>query len=166
MHPILLALVQLFFLFCVIFAIISDYRSLTIPNWISIALIAGFAVYAALTWDKIQILDHVAIAGGVFVTGFIFFLLNWFGGGDVKLLTAVSLWAGPQQGMNFVILMCLLGGVLSIGLLWIRRTLRYRPNFGANLPFIQKVAELAEQGICPYGIAIGIAAILTIPTNL
>jgi prepilin peptidase CpaA len=75
--------------------------------------------------------------------------LNLFGGGDAKLLPALILWTGWHlTSLQFLFLMALLGGALSIALLVLRFLLRRR----AGLP------QLLQSGApIPYGIAIAMA---------
>ena len=159
----LTSLAQLIFIFCVCFAIVSDFRKLTIPNWISLTLVGTFVIYAVANWPSVNILQHLAIAGILFVLGIVFFAMNWLGGGDVKFLTAVALWAGIEHGPKMLLLLCLLGGVFAIGLIALRKLLKYWPAFGANIPIIRNVVSFAKKGVCPYGVPIGISALLTAP---
>ena len=65
MNPNLELLFASIFVVSVIYAILSDYTSLRIPNSVSIALIAAFAVYALLGGVKTPLWHHIALAGGV-----------------------------------------------------------------------------------------------------
>ena len=159
----LTTLTQLIFIFCVCFAIVTDFRKLTIPNWISLVLVGTFAFYGAANWTSINILQHLAVAGAVFILGIAFFAMNWFGGGDVKFLTAVALWTGMEHAPKMVLLMCLLGGAFAIGLIVLQKVLNHRPAFGMNIPILQNLVAFAEKGVCPYGVPIGFAALLTAP---
>ncbi len=157
------ALAQLTFIFCICFAIVSDFRKLTIPNWISLAMVAAFALYAAANWSSLHIVQHLAIAGAIFILGLTFFAMNWLGGGDVKFLTAVTLWTGLEHGPMTLFLMCLIGGAFALGLMALRKVLEYRPALGGNIPIVRNIVSFAEDGVVPYGIPIGIAALLAAP---
>ena len=61
------------------------------------------------------------LAAVVFVVGLGLFARELIGGGDVKLLAALSLWAGPEQFVWFMLVTTLAGGVLSLISLWYRR---------------------------------------------
>ena len=52
-----------------------------------------------------------------FVVGAILFSRGWLGGGDVKLLTAATLWVGPAGTPTLLLLTSVLGGGLA--LLWL-----------------------------------------------
>ena len=145
-------------------AIIEDVRRLTIPNWISIALVVVFLLYVTLSRSPPPLLAHILVAGAVFALGTVFFVLGWFGGGDVKLFAAVSLWAGPAQIQPLVVIMSLIGAVLSLLIMALRAWLMKDPRRAERLPFAA-LAIWAEKGVCPYGIAIGTAALLTLPVR-
>lgn len=76
----------------------TDLFSMTVPNWISLLLVAGFAVLAPLVgigWSEAGL--HVALALGALILTFAMFSLGWIGGGDAKLFAATCLWLGPEQ---------------------------------------------------------------------
>jgi len=156
---------QAIFVLCICFTIVSDFRNLLIPNWIVIVLVSTFVVYAAVYLEPKAALVHFGLAIVVFIFATAFFVFNWIAGGDVKFVTAVALWMGPEHTAQFLMLMALAGAALALTLLSIRK---YSFLLIANLPHswvVQRVTTLAEHGQCPYGIAIGIAALLT-PSSL
>ena len=55
----------------------------------------------------------LAAAAAVFAAGFALFAFRIAGGGDVKLLTAAALWAGPAQIFEFLMVTALGGGLLA-----------------------------------------------------
>src|SRR3546814_2742916 len=73
----------------------SDWRSLTIPNRYSLAIVALFPSYMLVTGNADWAM-HLALGSGAFALGFLLFALRLCGGGDVQLFAAVSLWAGPS----------------------------------------------------------------------
>ena len=46
--------------------------------------------------------------------GIVVWRLGWLGGGDVKLITALSLWAGPFHTPALLLATALSGGVLAL----------------------------------------------------
>ncbi|MEM9027784.1 MAG: prepilin peptidase [Pseudomonadota bacterium] len=162
MYEIVLVLIELAFIFCVCFAVVSDARSLRIANWISLALVGLFAVYALMRFDLWAIPNHMMVAAVVLVVGFVLFVLRWIGAGDVKFMSALGLWMGPEHIPQFALLTGLGGAVLAIGLLILRQSEQLKIVLPAAAPF-KRAIELAEKGVCPYGIAIGFAALMTIP---
>ena len=150
------------FVFLVSYAAISDYRRLKIPNWISLALCGAFLPYAAIFVSGPQFLGHVAAGGIVFAIAIALYALGWFGGGDVKLLGAVALWAGPERVYELAALTGLIGGALGIALLALRCLLRYCPALWCPVP-LDRPLVWARNGVCPYGLAIGSAALICVP---
>lgn len=96
--------------------IITDLRERTIPNWLTglvalLAIASWFAKGLAL-WPDIAL--QVAQALGALLLFAIFFVRGAMGGGDVKLIAALALWLPLQMFVNFLMVMSLLGGALSI----------------------------------------------------
>jgi prepilin peptidase CpaA len=161
-REILLFALELLFVFCVIYAMITDYRRLHIPNMISIVLAAGFFPFALLAGPVFPLLPHVLIAAAVFLLLFAFFAMGWLGGGDVKLAGAIMLWAGPSQGGNFVVLFALFGGVFALLLLSLRHALAHYPQI-EGVAVLSKFSRWARTGLCPYALPIGVAALCVAP---
>ena len=153
---------QLLFVFCVVYAMITDYRRLHIPNAVSLILAGAFFPFALLAGPAIPLLPHLAIGVAVFVVLFACFAMGWLGGGDVKLASAIILWAGPTQGTNFVVLFALFGGVFALMLIALRRALVYYPHIDAIGP-LTKFNQWARAGLCPYALPIGAAALCVAP---
>jgi prepilin peptidase CpaA len=156
---------QAVYVFCVIYGILSDIRHLMIPNWVSIVLVIAFLAYSFFFWPEIDLLPRLGTSALVFLLGFVVYNLNWFGGGDLKLLTAVSLWMGPAHILGFGMLMALLGSLLGLLLLALRWAVN---NRGTILPhrLPRSVRRWLEEGACPYGAAIGTAALVMAPSAL
>src|SRR6516225_6162066 len=111
---------QILFVFCMCYAVVSDFRELLIPNWIIVTLVAAFPPFAMFYLEPPAILWHVLIALLVLVLTTVFFAANWIGGGDVKLMTGAVLWTGPRNMAIFLLVMSLLGFLLAIVLLGLR----------------------------------------------
>ncbi len=146
------------YVFILCFAAVSDYRSLRIPNWISIALMALFAVDLTLGDVHRPILQHISVAAAVLAGGLVFYSMGWFAGGDVKLLSSVALWAGPEQVVELLVFTALLGGALALLILLARRVVF---TFGADMTSMHRALPTwLASGLCPYGIAIAVAGVL------
>lgn len=150
------------FVFSVIFAMVSDFSRLRIPNIVSIVLVAAFAAYA-LMGGVANVWPHLMLAGAVFALLFGFFAMGWLGAGDVKFLSALMLWAGPGQGVSFIVLFAIFGGVFALSLLGLRSALPFYPIL-SELPVLSKFSRWARNGLCPYGIPIGLAALCVAPS--
>jgi prepilin peptidase CpaA len=165
-YSVLLIAITLAYVFCLCFAIVSDFRTLIIPNWVPVALVSLFAPFAAMQLDWRGALAHVAVSAVVFAIALVFFLARWMGGGDVKLVTAVALWMGPEHSGQFTVIMALLGAILAVSLLLLRQYAWFLHHPWGQQPIVQRLGELAHAGECPYGVAIGVAALIAVPTML
>lgn len=141
---------------------VSDFSKLRIPNIVSIVLVISFAAYALLGGTQ-TILPHLVIAGAVFAILFASYAMGWLGAGDVKFLSALTLWAGPSQGVLFFVLFAIFGGVFALMLVALRSVLPSYPAL-AKWPITSKFSRWARNGLCPYGIPIGLAALCITPS--
>ncbi len=132
------------------FAAGCDIATMTIPNWLSIALAALFPVVAAISGAPLaEIGAHVGFGAAVLFAGFVLFSLGVLGGGDAKLIGAAAVWTGAAAFLDFVTAMALAGGALAIALFIARRFVspaEHRPAFANRL--------LRARGGIPYGVAI------------
>lgn len=144
-----------------IFAALSDLFTLTIPNRLSIILVAVFFPLAFLVGLPLEAVGMHVLAGfGVLVVGFILFATGTFGGGDAKLMAAASLWLGIAPLQHFFIYVALIGGALAVGILLYRRL----PEAAIVGPDWALRLHEKKTGI-PYGIAISGAALMSFPTT-
>ena len=108
-----------------IFAAISDIRGYVIPNWISVAILLLFVAHLPVYWPPvIALMTDTATAAFIFVIGLFLFARGLFGGGDVKLLSALTLWVGLIGLPRLLVVMTLTGGILALALLLVRRMSR------------------------------------------
>jgi prepilin peptidase CpaA len=110
------------FALLLVWAAWQDLRTLHIADALSLAVVAAFAVWAlggaALgTGSGSTIGFALACAVGMFGLGAAGFALGVLGGGDVKLLAASSLFAGPALLPDFLMVTALTGGVLGLAVL-------------------------------------------------
>jgi prepilin peptidase CpaA len=152
---------QSVYVVCICYTVVSDFRTLTIPNSIVITLASTFAAFAAVYLDPGTIPVHVGVAAFLFLLFLAFFVAGWVAGGDVKFIAAIGLWMDLEQAMNFVLLTALLGSLLALALLQIKRYGFLAHGALGNNPLFQRMSTLAEHSQCPYGVAIGIAALLS-----
>ena len=72
-----------------------DLFTMTIPNKISLVLVAAFLVCAPLTgmpWEQFFI--HIGFGFAILIVMVAMFAFGLLGGGDAKLLAAAALWIG------------------------------------------------------------------------
>ena len=146
--------------FLMAYAAMRDLLTMLIPNTVSIALVAAFAAFAAVTglgWSDLS--SHLGAGAATLTATFTLFALGYIGGGDAKLAAATALWIGFDQLLAYLTLASLAGGALTLGLLAARS--HPLPGFVARLPFVLHLHD-AKTGV-PYGIALSLAALIILP---
>ena len=137
-------------------AMVSDIRSMTIPNRLNIALVTVFALSAL--WAGMPgtaAAFHFLFALAILAATAALFALGWMGGGDSKLIAATALWFGPSSlFLDYLLLAALLGGGVTLLVLLARALLQ--PTTG--LAFLDRL--LGRSNGVPYGVALGGAAIV------
>jgi prepilin peptidase CpaA len=137
-----------------------DLTSFTIPNFISLALIAAFALFAALVHMTPGAIGMHAAAGGVgLVAGFALFAFGVIGGGDAKLFAATALWFGFAHMLDFLLAASLFGGGLALAILSLRSL--PLPAMLSGQGWLVRLHD-AKSGI-PYGVALAAGALVVLP---
>jgi prepilin peptidase CpaA len=156
------AAIMVIFPLCMAMAACSDLLTMTIPNRLSVVLIASFALIAPLTGLSLHdILMHCGAGAAVFAACFILFAFNIMGGGDAKILTASAIWFGLNQSLvNYLAYVSVFGGVLSLIILTMRTQHDFILAYGIPVP-----ETMLHKKKVPYGIAIGAAAFLAYPMS-
>jgi prepilin peptidase CpaA len=132
----------------------SDARRLWIPDryWIGIAAAYGIA---ALTQPLSVAAGGIATAAIIFFAGATLFARGWIGGGDVKLLSSLALWAGPSGLAAWLFNTALAGAGLALVML-LRLRLRSPAHWRVHEPLGQPM---------PFAVAIavgGMALVLSL----
>lgn len=144
------------------FAGSMDLITMTIPNRISLFLVAGFlalAPFVGLT--PAQYGAHLATGAAMLAIGIFMFSRGWIGGGDAKIFAAAALWFGFDHLGDFTLLSAMAGGVLTITLL-VFRTLPL-PTSARTLDWLVHLHH-PRTGV-PYGIAMAAAALMVYPST-
>jgi prepilin peptidase CpaA len=128
-------------------AAIGDLRSREISNWLngSIACLAiPFWFSLGMSpWPDMAI--QLAIGVTVFAAFATLYHFGGIGGGDVKMIAALSLWFPFGSLVTVLVVMSLAGGVLTLGMI-IR----------------QRMLKTSEKIEIPYGVAIAFAGLWAI----
>ena len=145
----------------------GDVRFRRIPNALSLAV-------AALGISRL-ILAHNAVAAGYTVaagllTFAVTFLLFWrdaIGGGDAKLIAAMTLLIGHQQLVDFLLLMSVSGGLLALVVIAydkVNPVLKrvWRLAIKPSLSVTDPPQPGAEKTTVPYGVAVAAAGAITL----
>ena len=130
-----------------------DSTSYTIPNWLNLGVLILYPVFVLASPEPVDWLGGISAFGAFFAVGFAIFALGIMGGGDIKLLSASSLWVGWNAiAIKYIIYIALIGGVLSL-LLIVGRPLAFWITgrfFGSD-----KIPRVFMKGEpVPYGLAI------------
>ena len=148
-------------------AAVTDFVRLVIPN----TVVAGLALLWLLHIETMRgttpaaTLETLACAAAVLIVGLLLFARGLIGGGDVKLLSVATLWAGAGALPSLLALTGLVGGVLALLFMTPLRSRLTAPRLdGAP----DASAGFAGGGTpIPYGVAIAAAAlVVTIPPYL
>ncbi len=142
-----------------------DITSFTIPNFFVLALLSLFIVFAGgavisgagLGWYEAGV--HL-LAGAIgLVAGMALFATGVIGVGDAKLFAVTTLWLGLNALFEYAILVTLMGGFLTLGILFLRRT--PLPLFLMKYEWMRRLHD-RKAGI-PYGVALATAALVMLP---
>jgi len=150
------------FVACLACAASSDIRAMRIPNWISLALIALFTVFA-LAQPAAPVGAHALVGLATLSLTFVLFAGNCLGAGDAKLLSALALWMGPALIAQFLALVGILGGVFVM-LLFAAHGLSARYASLHAYPVFSRSSCWVRARKVPYGVPISIAALAMTPS--
>lgn len=140
-------------------AAISDISRFIIPNAICLGILTLFPAYVLAAPESVDWAGHIATASIMFAVGFVFFVLRLSGGGDVKLLVAASLWAGPDLIIPFLVVIAMAGGVLSLLTLTRLKVFSFRAASGAS--FGVRLGSAMKAHV-PYGVAIAAGGLMVV----
>jgi prepilin peptidase CpaA len=137
-----------------------DLASFTIPNFINVAVIAIFPLFALAAGLPLTAVGLHLLAGFIgLAIGFALFALGYIGGGDAKLFAGIALWMGFADLFPYALLASVFGGFLTLGLLIMRQW--PLPQMLARQPWILKLHD-ASSGV-PYGVALAAGAFILLP---
>lgn len=139
-------------------AALYDAWKFQIPNILSGALVGLFLVAAFSAPSPIPWLFYLGGAVAVFVCGLGIYAFNWLGAGDVKLLSAAALFAGFDHLPAMLAYVLLSGGVLTLGLMIIRRIVESLIILRSSDATIALPRLLVTGEDIPYGVAIAAGA--------
>lgn len=158
----------------IIAASVTDILRMKIPNILPALIIAGFVIAwgfkMALGLDVFQSASsHFATAIVMLVIMMILFFAGVFGGGDAKIIPAITLWIGVQGLPTFLMMTSLAGGILAVISITLRKTTIGQKLLTKliNKPYLQNgwIGEMVKgRNTIPYGIAIAIGGITAFRT--
>lgn len=135
----------------VAYAALSDLRSFRIPNMCTVLLLGVYPVHVWLSPSSINIVGALIVAAITFVICIAIYASGRLGGGDVKIISALALWAGPTLIAELLVITTFAGGILSLIYLS-----RFRDVIALNFDRVGEASArdhvLSEK--LPYGVAI------------
>jgi len=156
-------LVATLFVALVAFAAYTDATSFRIPNRITAGLAALYPAWVVSSPMPVDWIAALAVAGGVFAVGFVLFAARVVGGGDVKMLAAAALWAGPGMILNFLLVAAIAGGVLAAVM---ATGARFSVARVCEMCGAAPLRDAVLGNAVPYGVAIALGAIVCIAPAL
>ena len=96
-----------------------DWRTLRIADAFPLTIVGVFGIWAVsgLASDRMSLAEiglSAALSTGLLIAGAVAFAIGALGGGDAKLLAAASLLAGPAFLVEFLLVVALAGGAVSL----------------------------------------------------
>ncbi len=141
--------------------IYKDATTMTIPNWVSLLVLAGFFVVLPFVWQGwANFGEHLGAGGLMFAIGFVMFAFGWLGGGDAKLMAAISIWWTWPDLFLFVVYTTVAGGILAAFILLGRQ---FIPARILTSPWVYRIVK--DNTHMPYGLALAAGALATLPQS-
>ncbi|ASK86849.1 prepilin peptidase [Sphingorhabdus sp. SMR4y] len=108
-----------------IVAAITDIKSRHISNWLNLGIALGAPVYWISSGMSLwpEMIGQIGLAAVIFTIFAAMFAVGAMGGGDVKLLTALSLWMPWLTFLELLVIMSIAGGLLTL-LMMIGKTIQ------------------------------------------
>lgn len=163
-----------------ILAAILDFLYYRLPNKLFYVIFYLFPIYIILSF-KFHLMSNYLVFVGSILIGFALFSAAIIGGGDAKLLAAVSLWIGWNDIVPFMLWMLIFGGVISCFYLMFPKAIYHvtaqMRNFIQKQALLKKsirflvsdvdtiegeVLSLQQKRMIPYGISIAGAGLITL----
>ena len=91
------------------------------------------------------------------------FARGYIGGGDVKLIPAIALWAGPSRILEFILITTICGGLLALLIISFRYLKNYislhKSSEKINFSMSESAESDHEENNIPYGVGISIGGL-------
>jgi prepilin peptidase CpaA len=135
----------------------DDMRHLHIANAHPLVLAIGFP-FIVMMIPYISFFSGLLAAVVVLLPGLLLFALRVFGAGDIKLATVMALYLGVGALGRFVLGACLMGGILAVVAVCVRR---YATPLLSDVPPRHWLDRIRQGGRdVPYGVALAVPFIV------
>ena len=132
-------------------AAIHDATTYRIPNRVSLAIAALYPVHVLASGGDVAWVGALFVAAAVFAAGTVLFAWRVLGGGDVKLLAATALWAGPAGLADLLAITAIGGGLMA---LFMSSSLRFGLALALEAAGRPGGRAMVLGNTLPYGVAI------------
>lgn len=143
-----------FVVLALIAAAIEDTLRLRISNATCLAVFVAALVAMGIHGFSTSLWQNWAIAIAILAIGTPAFSAGWFGGGDVKLLSAIGLWINLRAVIGLISAVFIIGGVVALIYIFARRFTRSAQG------------TKSRDRRVPYGLAIVAGAVFVFATQL
>jgi len=146
-----------------LWAIYSDLTRRILSNKLCLATSCLYPFYLGLTHMEghglplSDILISLALSGLIFAVCAGFFALGVMGGGDVKFIPIVALWAGTSHILNFLLITAMVGGLFAAAII-IQNRLKASKYFKSSENINLSMAKERESEV-PYGVGIAMGGL-------
>lgn len=96
-----------------IVAAVGDFRAFRIPNSLVLSVLVLYLAHVIASPKPVAWAYALIFAFVILAIGAGFFAARMMGGGDVKLMAAVSLWAAPQHLVSFFVVTLLVAMLVA-----------------------------------------------------
>ena len=137
----------------------TDMREFRIPNECSALLLVLYPLHVWLAPGGVDAVGGMLVGASIFAVTFGLYAMDRLGGGDVKLLATMGLWAGPAHATDLIVITTLAGAGLGLILL---------SQIGASIALgLDQMGETAARDNVlskrmPYGVAIACGGLATL----
>ena len=145
-----------------VFSAMHDIAFRTVPDWTSLAL--------TMDGTALRLLDHdmpagIACGAATFIVATLCWRAGWLGGGDVKLLAAVTMLVPPSLAVTLLFDVALSGGILALLYLALAQVIPPPPTEPRPLGLLRRICRaeryrISRRGPLPYASAIAVGAFL------
>ena len=148
--------------FLLVYAAIGDFMTMRIPNWLNLSIFLLFFPAAFLAGMSMeQFMWHAITFVLTLLVGFVLSMTIRFGGGDAKMMAALSIWFNGQSLALFLAYSGIAGGILAI-VMKIWQVMRIEDSVWNNGRLSRVLFKELD---LPYGIAFASGALLAFPNS-
>ena len=95
-------------------AAVVDWRTRRIPNWLTFTLVLSGIAQSFMPYALVSPANAMLGCVAGFTLTFALYALGAVGGGDVKLLTGIGAWFGPQAALAVFAVEAIVGMVMAL----------------------------------------------------